>query len=370
MKKINRGIALIIVVAMMTVLLIGCSGGKETLLSTDEDFAFSYGIDKNGMWDGIKALKNVDLCDYMGISIPQEIHTVDDETVQGEIDSMLTNFEEKVEITDRAILNGDTVNIDYIGSIDDVEFEGGNTMGSGTEVTIGVTQYIDDFLEQLIGHSPGESFDIEVTFPDDYSSDKLAGQDAVFAITINYIIGISVPEVTDGFVTDNFAADYGWTTVQQMKDYIRDNIRQGALEYFVQDYIVANSTVNTLPQLLVEYQEFSMIKYYENYAQVYDMEYEAFLSAAAGVADTEELLTSNLGQNEGTASLYLLMQAIAEDADISISEEETIEYFNELAEAQSGDYTDYENIYGMNHLKLIALQRKVLDYVIENTVFE
>jgi len=368
MNKIKRYAALVLGVVMIIVLMAGCASQKAILTSTDEDFVFSYGIDKNGFWDKIKAMDNIDLCDYEGILVPKDIHEVSDEAIQAEIELLLKSFEETEQVTDRAVEDGDTVNIDYVGSIDDVEFAGGNTQGAGADVTIGVTQYIDDFLEQLIGHTPGESFDIEVTFPDDYGNAELAGKDAVFAITLNYIVNTITPEVTDAFVQENLTSYYDWTTVEEMKNYIRENIRASALEYFIQDYIIVNSTINNLPEIIVEYQEYSMIQYYSNYAIRYEMEYEEFISAYAGASSTEELLEMNLEQNKTTAKLYLIMQAIAEDAGISVKEDDAIEYFSGLS--QTGDYTQYENLYGMNHLKMITLQRDVIEYVIDSAVME
>ena len=83
--------------------------------------------------------------------------------------------------------NGDTVNIDYVGSIDGVEFDGGNTQGNGTDLTIGSGRYIDDFEEQLIGAHPGDEVEVTVTFPDDYGNDELNGKEAVFDVTVNGI---------------------------------------------------------------------------------------------------------------------------------------------------------------------------------------
>ncbi len=85
------------------------------------------------------------------------------------------------------IEDGDTVNIDYVGSIDGVEFSGGSTNGAGTDLTIGSGSYIDDFEEQLIGYHPGDTVDVTVTFPEDYGVDDLNGQEAVFEVTINGI---------------------------------------------------------------------------------------------------------------------------------------------------------------------------------------
>lgn len=90
--------------------------------------------------------------------------------------------------TSLSVEDGDTVNIDYVGTIDGVEFSGGNTQGNGTDLVIGSGSYIDDFEEQLIGSHPGDTVEVTVTFPDDYSPNPdLAGQEAVFTVTVNGI---------------------------------------------------------------------------------------------------------------------------------------------------------------------------------------
>ncbi|MCD8196850.1 MAG: FKBP-type peptidyl-prolyl cis-trans isomerase [Lachnospiraceae bacterium] len=89
--------------------------------------------------------------------------------------------------TSLTVADGDTVNIDYTGYIDDVAFDGGSTNGSGTDLTIGSGSYIDDFEEQLIGSHPGDTVSVTVTFPEDYGNEELNGQEAVFEVTINGI---------------------------------------------------------------------------------------------------------------------------------------------------------------------------------------
>ena len=89
--------------------------------------------------------------------------------------------------TSLTIEDGDTVNIDYVGSIDGVEFDGGNTQGQGTDLTIGSGRYIDDFEEQLIGAHPGDEVEVTVTFPEDYGNEELNGKEAVFDVTVNGI---------------------------------------------------------------------------------------------------------------------------------------------------------------------------------------
>ena len=95
--------------------------------------------------------------------------------------------------TDKSLTvkNGDTVNIDYVGSVDGVEFAGGNTGGTGTDLVIGSGSYIDDFEEQLIGAHPGDKVTVNVTFPEAYGNEELNGKDAVFEVVVN---GIYVSE--------------------------------------------------------------------------------------------------------------------------------------------------------------------------------
>ena len=85
------------------------------------------------------------------------------------------------------VKNGDTVNIDYVRTVDGAEFDGGNIYGVGTDLTIGSGLYIDDFEEQLIGAHPGDTVEVKVTFPEDFGNEELNGKDAVFEVVINEI---------------------------------------------------------------------------------------------------------------------------------------------------------------------------------------
>ena len=111
--------------------------------------------------------------------------SVTDDSVAGSvIEAEETTYQTDPSLT---VENGDTVNIDYVGSIDGVEFSGGNTQGMGTDLVIGSGLYIDDFEEQLIGAHPGDHVTVTVTFPEDYGKEDLNGKEAVFEVTVNGI---------------------------------------------------------------------------------------------------------------------------------------------------------------------------------------
>lgn len=337
--------------------------GEEVAPVVELDY--TTGLDDNGFHKNIVAEDYVDLIDYKNISVPEEVHTIPDASVQVEIDSLMAYFTSSVQITDRPVADGDTVNIDYVGSVDGVEFEGGSTGGAGTDVTIGVTSYIDDFLAQLIGHTPGESFDITVTFPEDYGVDELNGKDAVFAITLNYITEEILPELTDAFVAENLSEVNQWTTVEEMTTGIHNELQNLAIRDYVQTNLIDEMTVSSIPESVLDYEKLVMLNYYQGAANQYSMTLEEFLAANTEFADVDALYEGYADQIDDVASYSLVIQAIAESADINVTEEDLSDYF--LKYNGSSDYSEYEAIYGISYLKYTILQELVLDYLVEHT---
>lgn len=142
---------------------------------------------------GIPTVGILVLVIWVGVIMVQErkaAASTDTEAVTAtETTDMQEQTDTEILVTDTsvAVEDGDTVNIDYVGTIDGVEFSGGNTQGQGADLTIGSGTYIDDFEEQLIGHYIGETVEVDVTFPENYGNDDLNGKDAVFEVTINGI---------------------------------------------------------------------------------------------------------------------------------------------------------------------------------------
>ena len=387
MKSYKNFLCFMLVITMLLVPLAGCGSkndnsadaaasanptetagtdnpSEEPVNDTSADntaFSYSEGIDENGFFEGITALDYVEIFDYKALTIPSDLHQISEDKLQAEIDNILTYYSTKEQVTNRAVVDGDTVNIDYVGSADGVEFDGGSTSGAGTDVTIGVTSYIDDFLEQLIGHMPGETFNVEVTFPDVYQNESLQGKDAVFVTTINYIVETEQPELTDDFVETNLTASYGWKTVAEMKEDISAELKETAIQPFISEYMTNEVTISSVPDKLTEYQEKAMLQYYRDGAEYYSMEFEEFISVM-GVSSVDELIESNRDSYLQSAKYTLVAQAVAEDADISVSEDDMVGYFN--------DYSQYEEKYGLPYLKQIVLFQKVISYIIDNATLE
>jgi len=332
-------------------------------------FDYSNNIDNDGFWVGVRALDHVELFEYDKIAIPNHVHYISDELVDNEIYYIMAEFPMETIVTTREVVLGDTVNIDYVGSIDGVEFDNGSTMGMGVNVVIGVTNYIDDFLEQLIGHLPGETVFVEVTFPDDYHEPSLQGKDALFVTEINYIYESSEPELTDEFVYNNLNIYYSWTTVDEMRDDIRTTLRRSNMQQYLQDYFSTQVTVISVPETILEYQRNSMLNSYSEYAFYYfGMELEEFVIGFYGMESIDELLEQMEFDIYDNAVFCLVVQAIAEDAGIVVSEQDLTDFF--LGYDGMGDYSIYEEQYGLPYLKQFVLSQMVFDYIEENADYQ
>lgn len=351
------------------------SSSSSTTYTALEDY--SEGIDDNGFYKDIVASDYVTLPDsYDKISVEASNYEVSDDDVMSEIkENYLANVSTTESyVTDREVKDGDTVNIDYVGSVDGVEFTGGTTNGSGTDVTIGTTQYIDDFLDQLVGHKPGETINVEVTFPDGYSDStdadgntmELANKDAVFVTKINYIIETNDVEITDDLVKENLSESYGWNTVDEMKAGVKAKMENSNKQTYVQDWFSKNITVDNLPDAVLTVQERNMINYYTSYANNYGVTLDSFLSSYVGVDDVDTLKENQKESNTASAKYFLALQAVAEKQNISVSEDDIKAYF--LENMSTEDYSTYEDNYGLPYIKMVVLENKVLNWLTDNAV--
>ena len=319
-----------------------------------QNFAYSDGLDENGYWSGIRALDYVTLPeDYASIPLKKADIEPTEEDVQSQIDSLLSQNTTTQQITDRAAADGDTVNIDYVGTVDGVAFTGGTY--SGYSLTLGSGSLIDGFEDQIVGHKPGETFEVNVTFPDGYSDSTdaegnavvLSNKKAVFSVTLNYISEEILPELTDAWVEENFSSTDGVHTVEDLRAEYQKMLYQNNLNTAVMDYLLANSTFKDLPKEVTDYQVNQCLNYYYTMAQYYGYDLDSFLQAAAGYNSADDLLDAMSDSITEYAREALLYQAVAEAMDIAPTQE------------QIDTYTAYTETYGANYCTMVALMDAV-----------
>ena len=313
-----------------------------------------YGLDENGYWSGIRALDYVTLPeDYASIPLKKADIEPTEEDVQSQIDSLLSQNTTTQQITDRAAADGDTVNIDYVGTVDGVAFTGGTY--SGYSLTLGSGSFIDGFEDQIVGHKPGETFEVNVTFPDGYSDSTdaegntvvLSNKKAVFSVTLNYISEEILPELTDAWVEENFSSTDGVHTVEDLRAEYQKMLYQNNLNTAVMDYLLANSTFKDLPKEVTDYQVNQCLNYYYTMAQYYGYDLDSFLQAAAGYNSADDLLDAMSDSITEYAREALLYQAVAEAMDIAPTQE------------QIDTYSAYTETYGANYCTMVALMDAV-----------
>jgi len=142
----------------------------------------------------------VELGQYKGLTVEKVSAEVTDTDVMLELEKVQKQNARKVEVTDRAAAMGDIANIDYLGTVDGVAFDGGKA--EGFDLELGSHSFIEGFEDAIVGHNVGEEFDINVTFPEAYHAPELAGKPAVFAIKLNALTAKELPELNDAFAED------------------------------------------------------------------------------------------------------------------------------------------------------------------------
>ena len=200
---------------------------------------------------------------YTGMKIRQYAYNVTDEEVEAEVVRVQERNARKVEVTDRAAILGDTVNIDFSGAVDGVKFDGGEA--EGFDLTLGSGQFIPGFEDQVVGMNIGETKDVNVTFPENYQAENLKGKPAVFTVKVNKIQGKELPEVTDEFIKEatgsETLADYKAKAKERLQAQAERRAND-ATENSILEAIAANTEVE-IPQAMLEREIDGLVQKFE-----------------------------------------------------------------------------------------------------------
>lgn len=359
-------------IAAAILLVIVFAIGKQIYLSairTTSSTDYSEGLTADGKINGVDAASVLNLVDFENISVPADEVKATAEEVDKEIESVLEQHKELSTDESLTIADGDVVNIDYVGTIDGVEFEGGNSNGAGYDLTIGSGSFIDDFEQQLIGHKPGEEITVEATFPEDYGDEAVDGKDAIFAVTIHGIQ--KTPELTDTFVAENLAETEEVSTVAEYRAKIEDKFYKEHLEDFLTNYIIENSSVTAYPKdylkavkAVTKHDDENMLSYYQQMFASSNMTAFENLWDLRDDSISDELkyeLELNTRAKEATKE-HLVYQAIFEKAGLTLDMEA---HYAELTESNGEDYvTNMKETYGEGYMAQGQIREAVVDYLV------
>ena len=343
MKRIFTKALCLVCAGALALSLAACGGKADSAASSTasssalgsasdydyQNFNYSDGLDEKGYWEGIRALDYVTLPeDFASVAIKRSDVEPTSEEVEEQISDLLSQYSSTEHITDRAAADGDTVNINYVGSVNNVEFTGGSA--ENYDLTLGSGTFIDGFEDQIIGHKPGETFDVNVTFPDGYSDStdasgntvKLSGQKAVFTVVLNYISESVLPELTDSWVADTFGTPNNIYTVEALRAYYQDQLYTSNLNTAVMDDLLENSTFKSIPQQVMDYQVNQCLNYYSTLAGYYGYDLDGLVQNLLGYESTDDMLAHLESSLEDYSKEALLYQAVAESLDITPTQEQ------------------------------------------------
>ena len=186
---------------------------------------------------------------YKGLRGTLERAIVSDARIDRQIDQLSEQNPRIIPVTDRPSRLGDELVLDYAGFSDGAQFEGGTAQNQ--TLTLGSGSFIPGFEEQLVGKNVGDAVDVHVTFPAQYHAPNLAGKDAVFTTTINYISEKEDAKLTDDFVKQNLTTAHGFTSATDMKKQIRENLEKNKENDYVWNYLMENSKFKDIPEEIV-----------------------------------------------------------------------------------------------------------------------
>ncbi len=303
----------------------------------------------------------VTLGDYKGIEIEKVDVEVTDEDVQAELLNVQKQNARNIPVEDRAAKMDDEVTIDFEGFIDGEAFEGGK--GENYQLTLGSHSFIDTFEEQIVGKNIGEEFDVNVTFPENYQAEDLAGKPAVFKCKLNGIKESELPELDDEFASevsefdtmDEYKEDLK-ATLKAKKEKAAKNTKEG----LVIDKIIENATME-IPEAMVETTKEQMMNEFAQQISYQGLSIEQYFQFTG--MTKEKFMETATPEAERRIKSRLVLEAIAAAEDIQVSDDELNEELKKMAEMYQMDVEQLTGLVGDSEKdaikKDIAVQKAV-----------
>ena len=291
------------------------------------DEVYGPAVDENKIEVFVKP--DVTLGEYKGVAVPREHTLVTDEQVEARIEEERRKQAAEVSVDNRPVAEGDSVNLDYAGSVDGVAFAGGTAQGQ--TLKIGSHTFIPGFEEQMIGMNVGEEKDLDVTFPEDYHASDLAGKKAVFHVKVNAITETQLPALDDDFAKDISEFD----TLDEYRKDIRAKLEaqaserdENAFTNAVLEKVMENATVE-IPEAMIERQIDSMLRDFEYRLAAQGLKLSDFMKYTG--QDEKSFRAGYREQAEKSVRAHLVLEAIEKAEAFEATDEEIDEQIAKFA---------------------------------------
>ena len=310
--------------------------------------------------------KYVTIGQYKGLSLDKSVEAVTDDMVDGRIKEELQNKAE--EVTEGSVQNGDVVTINYVGTKDGVAFDGGTA--NNYELTIGSGTFIDGFEDGIIGMKKGQTKDLDLTFPEEYSSEELAGQEVVFKVTLQSFK--RAPELTDDWAAKNTDCKTAEEYRKEIRTTLEDEAKtsaQNTLRETAWNTVLSASEVKEYPQDDLDTAKTEFKTLYENYAKQGDMTLEDFVKAQGISMDDFEEQSSQYAEYK--VKQNLIVQGIMDAENMTLEDEKSLSIQDELIKAYNvKDLAALVDKYGQAAVDESIGLLRVEDFILDNATVE
>lgn len=310
--------------------------------------------------------KYVTIGQYKGLSLDKSVEAVTDDMVDGRIKEELQNKAE--EVTEGSVQNGDVVTINYVGTKDGVAFDGGTA--NNYELTIGSGTFIDGFEDGIIGMKKGQTKDLDLTFPEEYSSEELAGQEVVFKVTLQSFK--RAPELTDDWAAKNTDCKTAEEYRKEIRTTLEDEAKtsaQNTLRETAWNTVFSASEVKEYPQDDLDTAKTEFKTLYENYAKQGDMTLEDFVKAQGISMDDFEEQSSQYAEYK--VKQNLIVQGIMDAENMTLEDEKSLSIQDELIKAYNvKDLAALVDKYGQAAVDESIGLLRVEDFILDNATVE
>ena len=271
----------------------------------------------------------VKLGKYKGVTVTKADIDVTEEEVNAEVEKEIQKNVRRVTVTDRPAAMGDTAVIDYEGFCDGVAFDGGKAENHGLD--LGSHSFIDTFEDQIVGHVAGDEFDVNVTFPEQYHADELAGKPAVFKVKLREIKAKEVPELNDEFVQDVSECD----TVEQYKEEVKGRLvaaKEAEAKRAKEDEAIAKIIEKSemdIPEAMIDTQCEQMLNDFAQRIMQSGLTMEQYMQFSGLTLD--KLKDQVRPEAETRIKSSLVLEQIVKEENIEVSEEEVNAQLDKMA---------------------------------------
>ena len=304
----------------------------------------------------------VELGEYAGLTVTKEAKTVNEADVDAEVKRM-QDRNGRLLTREGAAENGDTVDIDFEGFVDGKAFEGGKA--EHYSLVLGSGSFIPGFEDQIVGHSAGEEFDVNVKFPKEYGAAELAGKDATFKIKLHEVKYKELPALDDDFAKD--VSEYD--TLDELKDSIRNNIKtnldkqaEQKVENDLMDQVIANMKAD-IPDAMVESRIDELVQDFEYRISQQGLKLADYLKYMG--MTLEQFRAQFKEQADKQVKMRLAMEAIVAKEGITASDEEFEEEVKRIADAYKMEADKVKSIVDAAAVKADLAINKAIDFVKE-----